>query len=96
MAASRLLVRANHMVFAILDRLTTKNGVELVPLAMLVSPLSDCLEHVTLNLNVIVSDGGVVKRAEDIVDNLIDRNICVFPRVKDTAGRALVGMYKQI
>lgn len=84
------------MIFAILDRFTTKKSVEFISVAMLVSPLADCIEHVTLNLNVVVSDGGMVERAEDIVGYLIDRNIRVLPRVQYTAVYGLVGMDKWI
>lgn len=95
MVSSGLLIRADHVVFAILDRFAAQYAVELIPVPMLVSPLSHCLEHITLNLNVIVSDGRVVKCAEDVIDDFVDRNICMFPCVQNTTGRGLVSVYKQ-
>lgn len=95
MATSRLLIWSNHMVFAILDRCATENVVDIKPVTLLVSPLLHRLEHVTLNLNAIVSDRGVVKCAEDVVDYLVHGDICMFPCVQDTTDCGLVGAQKQ-
>lgn len=87
--ASGLLVWANDMVLAVLDRFATENGVELIPVTMLVSPLPHRLEHVTLNLNVIVSDRWVVERTKDVIDDFVHGNIWMFPCVKHAAGFGL-------
>lgn len=81
MAASRLLIRPNDMIFTILDRFATEDAVNIMLLSILISPLSHRVKHITLNLNVMVADGRVVKCAEDVVDYFVNRHICVLPGV---------------
>lgn len=81
MVATRLLVGAELMIFARLDRFATENVVDVKPVALLVSPLLHRLEHFALDLNAIVSDGGVVERAEDIVDDFVHGDVCMLPCV---------------
>lgn len=90
-SANGLLIRTDHVVFAVLDRFTPQKVIKLIPTLVLIGPLSHGLEHIALDLNVIVSDGGVMERAEDVVNNFIDRNTCVLPGIEDAAGYLSVG-----
>jgi hypothetical protein len=53
--------------------------VDLVATGVLIGPGFDRLEHITLNVNTIVAEGRVMESAEDVINNLIDRNTRVFP-----------------
>lgn len=55
-----------------------------VAAGVLVSPLLDSLEHVTLDLDMIVPSSRVVESTQDIVDDFVDRYASVFPSIEDT------------
>lgn len=63
--------------------------VELVAAGVMVCPLLDGAEHVSVDLNVIVADGGVVECAKDVIENLIDGNARVLPSIKDARNGVL-------
>lgn len=68
-----------NVVLALLDGFRTENAIEFVTTGVLVSPGADSLEHVTLDLDVVVAQGGVVENAQDIVHDLIDGDVGVVP-----------------
>ena len=51
---------------------------------ILVYPEAHSLEHVLLDLNVIVTRSRVVEGAEDVVDDLVDGDAGVLPRIQDS------------
>lgn len=57
---------------------------KLVAAGVLVSPLLDSLEHVTLDLDMIVPSSRVVESTQDIVNDFVDRYASVFPSIEDT------------
>lgn len=59
--------------------------VELVAVRCLLSPLADCVEHLALDLDTLIADGGVVEGAENVVDNFVNRDTRVLPGVDDAA-----------
>lgn len=52
---------------------------------MLVGPFFNGLEHIPLNFDTVVAEGGVVEYAEDVVDDLINGDTWIFPGVQNTA-----------
>ncbi len=49
-------------------------------------PLLDSIEHVSMHLAVLVSRGGMVEDLHAVVQDLLDRDVGVIPRIHD-AGR---------
>lgn len=82
---ARLLIGPNDVVAAGFDALGGEEGVDLVAPRVVVGPLADSVEHVFLDLDVLVTNGWVVKRAEDVVDDFVDGNTGIFPGVEDAA-----------
>lgn len=76
-SASLLLIE--DVVLVVLDGLGVENVVNLVTARMLVGPGFYGLEHVTLDLDMVVAEGGMVEGVEDVIDNLIDRDSSVLP-----------------
>lgn len=74
------------MVVAILYGLGGEDGVQRVGIGLLFYPFADCVEHVAVDFEGIVAQGGVVKCAEDVVQYFVDGNTGVFPSVEDTTG----------
>lgn len=66
-----LLVRSNYVVLSVLNGFRAQRGVEVVAPRVLVGPLPHGVEHVLLNLDVLVADGWVVKGAEHVVDDFV-------------------------
>lgn len=60
--------------------------VQAVALGVLVDPFLDGVEHVAVDLEVLVARGGVVEDVEDVVDYLVDGDAGVFPGVEDASG----------
>lgn len=67
------------------DGLGGEQVVEVVAVGRLVGPLPDRVEHVLLDGDALVADGGVVEGAEDVVDDFVDGNVGIFPGVEDAA-----------
>jgi molybdopterin biosynthesis enzyme len=74
------------VVAAGFDALGRQEGVDLVAPRIVVGPLAHGVEHVFVDLDVLVTDGGVVEGAEDVVDDFVDGNAGIFPSVEDAAG----------
>jgi hypothetical protein len=72
-----------NVVLMILDRVGGEKVSKLVAAGVLVSPLLDSLEHVTLDLDMIIASSGVVERTEDVVNDLVNRDAGVFPSIED-------------
>lgn len=84
--AAGLLVWADDVVLAGLNRLGREKAVDLVTPVVFIGPLPDGFEHVLLDLNSLVADGRVMEGAEHVIDDLIDRDAGVFPGIEDAAG----------
>jgi len=80
----------DFVVVAILYGLGGEDGVQRVGVGLLFHPFPDCVEHVAVDFEGFVAQGGVVKCAEDVVQYFVDGNTRVFPSVEDTAGRLSV------
>lgn len=72
-----------NVVLMILDRVGGEKMSKLVAAGVLVGPLLDSLEHVTLDLDMVVASSRVVERTEDVVDDFVDRDPSVFPSIED-------------
>ena len=57
--------------------------VELVAMGGFLGPLANGLEHLALDLDTLVTRGGMVQGAEDVIDDFVDRNAGVLPGVDD-------------
>jgi hypothetical protein len=62
---------------------------------VLIGPLSDGVEHVTLDLSAVPAESRVVECLEQIVDNLVDRDARVLPSVQDAPCVMLVSTQKR-
>ena len=86
MAVSRLFAGAAHdVILAVLDSIGAEETVQLVAVRGLVDPILHRLVHVSLHLDTIVADGGVVKGPDDVVDDFVYGNTGVLPCVEDAA-----------
>lgn len=65
--------------------------VEVAAVRVLVDPFLDGVEHVAVDLEVLVAHGGVVEDVEDVVDYFVDGDAGVFPGVEDAAGEGVSG-----
>lgn len=59
--------------------------VDLVTARMLVRPLTHRIEHVTLNLNTLVSESWVVESMQDVTHNLVNGNAGIIPGIEDAS-----------
>jgi hypothetical protein len=73
------------VVSTCLDGGGAEDVVQAVALGVLVDPFLDGVEHVAVDLEVLVACGGVVEDVEDVVDYLVDGDAGVFPGVEDAA-----------
>lgn len=89
-----VLLLAEDVVLAIANRFGREEVFKLVSARMLIGPLPDSVEHVTLDLNIIVTEGGVVECTEDIIDDLINRDASVLPCVQDAACTMLARLFQ--
>jgi hypothetical protein len=78
-----LVARAvQNVVLSLLDALRTEQVVQLMAAGVLVRPLPNCAEHVAVDLNALVADGGMVECTQNIIADLVHRNIGVLPSIK--------------
>lgn len=80
--AVRALVK--DMVLMVLNSLGRKEVGKFVASRMFICPLLHCPEHVTLDLNVVVTGSGMVECTKHIVADLINRNTGVLPSIENT------------
>jgi len=66
-----------------------EQDVNVVPLGVLVNPLSDSVEHVAVDFDVLISDCRVVKRTEDVIHDFVNGDPWVLPCVDDTRDNIL-------
>lgn len=83
MAAALVLVLLQDVVLAGLDGRGAEDGGEFMMAGVALCPLLDGVEHVALDLNVVVSDGWVVECAEDVVDDFVNGDAGVFPSIEN-------------
>lgn len=84
-SSARLLIRADDLIFSILDGLAPEDVVEFMATGALIRPLPNSVEHDLLDLDALVTDGWVMESAEDVVDNFVDGDAGVFPGVEYTS-----------
>lgn len=82
-AAARFLLVLEEVVFAIAYRLRREELVDAV--ACLTDPGADSVEHIALDLNLLVPDSWMMESTENIVDHLVNRHSRILPGVEDTA-----------
>jgi hypothetical protein len=75
---------ASFVIVAGFDGNGRKDVVQVVAIGLLVYPFSDRGEHVALDFDVLIADGGVVEDAEDIIHYFFYWNPRVLPRVEDS------------
>lgn len=88
-AAAVALDLIKNVVLMVLDRVGGEKMSKLVAAGVLVGPLLDSLEHVTLDLDMIVPSSRVVESTEDVVNDFVDRNASVFPSIEDAGNGVL-------
>jgi hypothetical protein len=69
------------VIFSIPDGLGAQDMINLMPTRILVRPLSNSVEHVFLNFNMLIPKGWVMESPEDIITNFLNRHPWVFPSV---------------
>lgn len=75
---------SQDLVLALPHGLRREDMAELVSTRVLVGPVLDRLEHVALDLDVVVAKRRVVEGSQNIVDDFVHRDVCVLPGVEDT------------
>lgn len=80
------------VVPACFDGSGPEDVVEVAAVRILVYPFLDRVEHVAVDLEVLVARGGVVEDVEDVVDYLVYGDAGVFPGVEDATGDVLAGV----
>lgn len=78
------LVSLEDVVLAGPDGLGGQEVVELVRQRRLLRPPAHRLEHFPLDLDIVVADGRVVERPQDVIDDFIDGDAGVLPSEEDT------------
>lgn len=61
--------------------------VEFVAARVFTGPGLDGTEHVPLDLDVFIAEGGVVERSQHVVDNFVHGHVGVLPCVEDATAR---------
>jgi hypothetical protein len=79
------LAAGEDVVLVVLDGLGREELVELVAVRGLLRPLAHRLEHVALDLDVLVAGRRVVEGTENVVDDFVDGDAGVLPGVDDAA-----------
>ena len=77
-------VITSSVVVASFDRCRAKNAVEISTVWLFVHPLSYGVEHVAMNLKVLVAQSWVMENAEDVIHYFIHRYTRILPCVDDT------------
>jgi len=78
------------VIFTMADALRAKNVVQFGATVWLrEGPGLDNGEHVTVEFAMRVSNCWVVEHTDDVVEDLIDRNVWVFPGIQNTRGDVL-------
>jgi hypothetical protein len=73
-----------NVVLVILDRVRGEKMGQFVAARVLICPLLHSLEHIALNLHMIIARRRVMEGTEDVINNLIDRDTSVFPCKENT------------
>jgi hypothetical protein len=73
------------MVLVVSDRLRREKMGKLVATRVLISPIFHGLEHISLDLDVVVASSRVVECAEDIVNDLVDGYTSVLPGIQNSS-----------
>lgn len=89
-ADTALLLVVESVVFALFNGLRRQNLVEFAAARMLIGPRLDGVEHIPLNLNMLVTKGGVVECPQHVVDNFFDGHTGVLPCVENATLITLV------
>ena len=79
-AAAPALLPVKDVVFPLLYGLGRQQARDLAAPRVLVIPLTHCVEHVTLDLDVLIAESRVVEGAEDVVYDLVGGDVGVLPR----------------
>ena len=81
-----VVVAAQNVVLAGLDGFRAQ-GVDVVDILGFLGPPADGLEHLAMDLDVVVANGGVVEGAQDVIDDLVDGDAGILPRINNTASK---------
>lgn len=81
-ACARDLVK--DVVLVVPDRLGREEVGKLVATRVLVSPIFHGLEHISLDLDVVVASSRMVERSEDIVNDLVHGDTRVLPGIQNS------------
>lgn len=82
-ACARDLVK--DVVLVVPDRLGREEVGKLVATRVLVSPIFHGLEHISLDLDVVVASSRMVERSEDIVNDLVHGDTRVLPGIQNSS-----------
>lgn len=78
------LVGYTLVIMAIFDRLGAQNMIELITIWLLVNPFLHCVEHVSVDLETLVSESWVMESSADITHHLINRDTGILPGIEDS------------
>jgi hypothetical protein len=85
-----ILIAVTRMIVASFDGCRTKDMVEVATVWLLVNPFSYGVEHVAMNLEVLIAESWMMKNTKDIIHHLVDRNSWVLPGIENSSGTELV------
>lgn len=77
------------MVLTILDTLGPEETIQVLAVVVLISPLTDGVEHIALDFNALLASCGVVECTEDVVADIVNRYTRVLPCIQDTTGKII-------
>lgn len=78
-------LRAQSVVFTVLDGFGAQEVVQLMFAGEFVCPLAHRVEHVTLDLDALVANRGVMERPDNVIHHLVHGHIGVLPSIEDAA-----------
>ena len=78
-----VLLLVEDVVVTLLDRLGAQDVIEPVTTRMFIRPLLDGVEHVSVDLEIVVTQSRVMESTNHVVDDLIYRYTGILPSVQD-------------
>lgn len=69
------------------NRSRTENAIQVMCIGLLLNPFPDGIEHISMDLEALISQSWVMENAKNIVHYLINRYSRVFPCIDHTPGK---------
>ena len=75
------------MILSVVDGLRAEDTIKVAATRVLVCPLPDGVEHLSLDLDTFIPNGWMMESSDDIIHNFVNRYARVLPCVQDTSRR---------